>query len=40
MAKLILVRHSKSEWNALGKWTGWTDVDLNEEGSGDGLPGG
>ncbi len=32
MAKLILVRHSKSEWNVLGKWTGWTDVDLNEQG--------
>lgn len=35
MAKLILVRHSKSEWNVLGKWTGWTDVDLNEEGKTD-----
>ena len=32
MAYLILVRHGKSAWNALGKWTGWTDVDLNEEG--------
>lgn len=37
MAKLILVRHSKSEWNALGKWTGWTDVDLNEEGRNDAI---
>ena len=35
MAKLVLVRHSKSEWNVLGKWTGWTDVDLNEEGRSD-----
>jgi bisphosphoglycerate-dependent phosphoglycerate mutase family 1 len=35
MAKLVLVRHSKSEWNVLGKWTGWTDVDLNEEGRED-----
>lgn len=35
MAKLILVRHSKSEWNVLGKWTGWTDVDLNEQGRSD-----
>jgi 2,3-bisphosphoglycerate-dependent phosphoglycerate mutase len=35
MAKLILVRHSKSEWNVLGKWTGWTDVDLNEQGRTD-----
>ncbi len=37
MAKLVLVRHSKSEWNALGKWTGWTDVDLNEEGRTDAV---
>jgi 2,3-bisphosphoglycerate-dependent phosphoglycerate mutase len=35
MAKLILVRHSKSEWNVLGKWTGWTDVDLNDQGRED-----
>jgi len=32
MAKLILVRHGKSEWNKLGKWTGWTDIGLVEEG--------
>lgn len=32
MAKLILVRHGKSEWNKTGQWTGWTDVDLAEEG--------
>ncbi len=32
MAYLILVRHGKSEWNALGLWTGWRDVELNEEG--------
>lgn len=32
MAKLILVRHGKSEWNRLGKWTGWTDVGLVAEG--------
>lgn len=32
MAKLFLVRHGKSDWNKLGKWTGWTDVDLAEEG--------
>lgn len=32
MAKLVLVRHGKSEWNALGLWTGWTDISLNEEG--------
>lgn len=32
MAKLFLVRHGKSEWNKLGLWTGWTDVELIEEG--------
>ena len=32
MAHLILVRHGQSEWNALGQWTGWTDVNLNEQG--------
>jgi 2,3-bisphosphoglycerate-dependent phosphoglycerate mutase len=32
MAHLILVRHTKSEWNKLGLWTGWTDVSLAEEG--------
>ncbi|HRH26914.1 MAG TPA: 2,3-diphosphoglycerate-dependent phosphoglycerate mutase [Parcubacteria group bacterium] len=32
MAKLFLVRHGKSEWNHLGLWTGWTDVNLTEEG--------
>lgn len=32
MAYLILVRHGESIWNALGKWTGWTDVALSEKG--------
>jgi 2,3-bisphosphoglycerate-dependent phosphoglycerate mutase len=32
MAKLILIRHGKSEWNKLGKWTGHTDVLLAPEG--------
>lgn len=32
MAKLFLVRHGKSEWNKLGLWTGWTDVNLVDEG--------
>lgn len=32
MAKLTLIRHTKSEWNALGLWTGWTDVPLAKEG--------
>lgn len=32
MAYLVLVRHGQSEWNALGKWTGWHDVALTEQG--------
>ena len=30
--KLLLIRHGESEWNALGKWTGSTDVHLSEKG--------
>lgn len=30
--KLILCRHTESAWNALGIWTGITDIDLSEEG--------
>ncbi len=30
--KLILIRHTESEWNALGKWTGRTDVHITPEG--------
>lgn len=32
MAHLVLVRHGESVWNKLGKWTGWTDVDLTQKG--------
>lgn len=32
MAQLLLVRHGKSEWNLLGKWTGHTDVGLIPQG--------
>jgi 2,3-bisphosphoglycerate-dependent phosphoglycerate mutase len=32
MGKLIFVRHTLSEWNSLGLWTGVTDVHLSEEG--------
>ena len=32
MAKLILVRHGESEWNAKGLWTGLTDISLSEKG--------
>jgi len=29
---LILIRHQESEWNKLGKWTGFTDIGLSETG--------
>ncbi|MFA9288314.1 MAG: 2,3-bisphosphoglycerate-dependent phosphoglycerate mutase [Weeksellaceae bacterium] len=32
MAKLILIRHGRSEWNDLGLWTGWNDIPLNDTG--------
>jgi len=30
--KLVLLRHGESEWNLANKFTGWTDVDLSEQG--------
>ncbi len=30
--QLIVARHGESEWNALGKWTGTTDVHLTAKG--------
>ncbi|HEY5624423.1 MAG TPA: 2,3-diphosphoglycerate-dependent phosphoglycerate mutase [Gammaproteobacteria bacterium] len=30
--KLVLVRHGQSEWNLKNLFTGWTDVDLTEQG--------
>ena len=32
MGKIVISRHGESEWNLLGKWTGWTDVGLTEKG--------
>jgi len=32
MKKLILLRHGQSLWNLENRFTGWTDVDLSEEG--------
>ena len=32
MAKLILLRHLKSQWNLENRFTGWTDVPLSKEG--------
>ena len=32
MKKLVLVRHGQSNWNLENRFTGWTDVDLSEQG--------
>ncbi len=32
MIKLVLVRHGQSAWNLENRFTGWTDVDLSEQG--------
>lgn len=32
MAYLVLVRHTQSQWNAKGLWTGLTDISLSESG--------
>lgn len=32
MIKLVLVRHGESVWNLENKFTGWTDVELSEQG--------
>ena len=30
--KLVLLRHGESTWNRENRFTGWTDVDLNDKG--------
>ncbi|NYE96267.1 2,3-bisphosphoglycerate-dependent phosphoglycerate mutase [Psychromicrobium silvestre] len=37
---LILLRHGHSEWNAKNLFTGWVDVDLNEQGRAEAVRGG
>jgi len=32
MPKLVLLRHGESTWNKENRFTGWTDVDLSEQG--------
>ncbi|MEJ5202144.1 MAG: 2,3-diphosphoglycerate-dependent phosphoglycerate mutase [Anaerolineales bacterium] len=32
LVKLVLLRHGQSVWNLENRYTGWTDVDLTEEG--------
>ena len=37
---LVLVRHGESEWNKLNLFTGWTDVDLSENGINEAIEAG
>jgi len=32
MKKLVLLRHGESQWNKENRFTGWTDVPLNDKG--------
>lgn len=32
MTQLVLIRHGQSQWNLENRFTGWTDVDLTEQG--------
>lgn len=32
MHKLVLLRHGQSTWNKENRFTGWTDVDLSDQG--------
>src|SRR5262245_42118067 len=32
MYKVVLLRHGESTWNRENRFTGWTDVDLSEQG--------
>lgn len=32
MKRLILLRHGQSQWNLENRFTGWTDVELSEQG--------
>jgi len=35
MKKLVLLRHGQSAWNLENRFTGWTDVDLTDQGRGE-----
>jgi 2,3-bisphosphoglycerate-dependent phosphoglycerate mutase len=32
MHKVVLLRHGESTWNKDNRFTGWTDVDLSDDG--------
>ena len=40
MKKLVLLRHGQSTWNLENRFTGWTDVDLTEQGVAEAISSG
>jgi len=40
MHRLVLIRHGQSTWNHENRFTGWTDVDLTEQGVAEARAGG
>lgn len=40
MKQLVLIRHGQSRWNLENRFTGWTDVDLTEQGMAEAAAGG
>ncbi|MGE5154292.1 MAG: 2,3-bisphosphoglycerate-dependent phosphoglycerate mutase, partial [Bdellovibrio bacteriovorus] len=40
MYKMVLIRHGESTWNKENRFTGWTDVDLSEQGVAEAMEGG
>ena len=37
---LVLIRHGESLWNKENRFTGWSDVDLSEDGKKEAIEGG
>lgn len=40
MKKVVLIRHGESTWNKENRFTGWTDVDLTENGINEAIKAG
>jgi 2,3-bisphosphoglycerate-dependent phosphoglycerate mutase len=40
MIPLVLLRHGQSTWNLENRFTGWTDVDLTDQGRQEAIDGG
>jgi len=40
MYRMVLIRHGESTWNKENRFTGWTDVDLSEQGVAEALESG